>query len=283
MIAEPDPGAAQSEIIDKTFLYVIDVSGSMGGDKIVQARQAADYCISHLNPDDKFNIVKFNSSATTYRGTPIQATAANVAAARDYISSLSAGGGTNINAALTTALGQFTTDTTSNIIIFITDGLASVDLNAITQANQHNARIFVFGIGTNVDKSILTQIAQQNNGVSEFLMNDEVNSRISSFYTKIKDPVIQDINISFSSGGINPADLLPLNIPDIYVGQQLIVAGRYSNPGSTSVTLSGNNVSGPVQYTYNTTLSDSAQNAFVAKIWAKMRIDALMILIYTVG
>jgi uncharacterized protein YegL len=147
MIAEPDPSTSGADVLGKVFVFVLDNSGSMGGAKIEQAKQAARYCISNLNAQDRFNLVVFNSTATRYQPTPQPATSANIQAALNYINGITAGGGTNINSALVTALSQYTIDTTSNIIIFLTDGQASVDLQQISTANVHDTRIFSFGKG----------------------------------------------------------------------------------------------------------------------------------------
>lgn len=290
MIAEPDPSTSQQQVIDKVFTYVIDRSGSMGGTKISQAREAAKYCILNLNSEDRFNIVIFDDVVETFRSVPVPANASNISAALQYVDRVTARGMTDINNALLTALAQYRSDTTSNIVIFLTDGYptsgitgAQAILDNIRAANAAKVKIFPFGIGAGTDNVLLSQLALQNNGAADFLDNNDVNQEVSEFYAKIKDPVIQNISLSFSTGGVEQLDLLPLNIPDIFLGQQLIVAGRYKTSGATTVTLNGSNTTGPIAYSYDAVFSDSAVNVFVAKIWAKMRIEALMSLIYKVG
>ncbi|RIK79354.1 hypothetical protein DCC62_05675 [candidate division KSB1 bacterium] len=277
MLAEPDPNTSQEEIIDKVFTFIIDVSGSMSGQKIEQAKAAALFTVDHLNASDRFNVIKFNSTVTRFRSNPVLATDTEITAARNFITQIQATGGTDLQAALLSGLGQNMSDTTANIIIFITDGIASLDQQAVINANTHNVRIFVFGIGSDVNQALLTQVAANNNGIAEFLGNDEVNSRISAFYSKIRNPLLQNIRIDFTPAVTS--EVYPLQLPDIYVGEQLVVLGRYAQPGPAQVTLLGAGAGTPVRYDYSVNFTaDSLANRFLPRMWAKYKIDALLVL-----
>lgn len=277
MLAEPDPSTPQDEVIVKIFTFIVDVSGSMIGGKIEQAKAAARFTVENLNAEDKFNIIRFNTSAQKFRDQPVQATLTNIQDGVEYIDNLTAGGATNMEAALLLALAQDMPDTTANIFIFLTDGIAPLNQQTIIDANTKDVRIFVFGIGTDVNKSVLTQLAANNNGLAEFLENDLVSERISEFYSKIRNPLLQNIAIDFEAGGVH--EIYPLQIPDIYVGQQLAVAGRYTTAGPTQLTLRGSASGAPHRSTYAVVLSaDSVGNVFIPKMWAKFKIDALLVL-----
>jgi Ca-activated chloride channel family protein len=278
MLAEPDPNTSQQEVIDKVFTFIIDVSGSMFGQKIEQAKAAARYTINNLNAEDRFNVIKFNSSVTKFRPNPVPADFNEVQQALAFIDGISAGGGTNLQAALLAGLGQEMSDTTANIIIFITDGIAALDQQAVIAANTKNVRIFVFGIGADVNQSLLTQLAANNNGLAEFLGNDEVTQRISEFYAKIRNPLLQNIRITFAPTAVD--EVYPLQLPDIYVGQQLIVLGRYAQPGPAQVTLTGISFGEETRYDYSVSFTaDSLTNLFLPRMWAKSKIDALLVLL----
>lgn len=277
MLAEPDPNTSQQTVIDKTFTFIIDVSGSMSGSKLTAAKEAARYTIEHLNADDRFNVIAFSSSATKFRDDPIAATPGNIAAARAFIDGLTPGGGTNLELPLLLGLGQTLPDTTANVIIFLTDGLASLDQEKIRSANTSNTRIFVFGIGTDVNAQILTLLAAGNNGLAEFLGTDDVSRRIPDFYNRIRNPLLQNISVTFNAGGVH--DMYPLPLPDIYVGEQLVVLGRYAQPGAAIATVKGTASARPQEHLYDVVFSDdSSANVFIPKMWAKYKIDALLVL-----
>ncbi|NOX66276.1 MAG: VWA domain-containing protein, partial [Chlorobi bacterium] len=288
-VAEPNPENG-SDIISKVFTLIIDKSGSMNGIKIAQARSAAEFIVNNLNEGDRFNIVDFESNS--FRDTHVPNTVANRNDALNYIAALQAGGGTNISDALITSISQFSAsnDSTVNIIIFFTDGQASVGvtntneiLNLVQteiEQNETDITIFTFGIGSDANRQLLTLLASNNNGLADFLETAEVEEKITDFYLRIKSPVLLNTEISFSSNDIK--EIYPSPLPSLYKGQQMIVSGRYSNPGETTITLKGSAFGKPVEYNYTLDLADSlvAKYQFLPKIWAKQKIEYLMVQYY---
>ncbi len=277
MLAEPDPNTSQDKVLQKIFTFIIDISGSMAGTKMEQAREAALYCIDHLNPRDKFNIIAFSSLIRKFAPQPVDATPGNVENGLEYIRNLTASGGTNLQDAVLQGLLQDMTDTTSNVIVFLTDGQAALDQQTVVNANTKNVRIFVFGIGADVDQNLLQQLAANNNGLSEFLGTNNVEASIGSFYNKIRNPLLLSPTVSFSAGEVY--ETYPLKLPDIYVGEQLVMLGRYKQPGLAKAVLAGSNGDHILEYTYDVEFTgDSLINVFLPKMWAKQKIDALLIL-----
>ncbi len=287
-VAEPDPSEV-SDVINKVFTLIIDRSGSMGGNKIVQARNAARFIINNLNDGDQFNIVDFSSSITSFSNEHLPYNLYNRDAALNYISSINAGGGTNISGAFGTAVPQFSTanDSTANIIVFFTDGQATAGItntqgildhvsNLINQ-NESEIMIFNFGIGSYANEQLLTLLANENNGLAEFLRDEELEEVITQFYLLIRNPVLLGTEISFSSGNIS--EIYPTSLPSLYKGQQMIVSGRYNIPENVNLTLSGEAFGQPVQYNYTLALADSSipDYQFLPKIWAKQKIETLMV------
>ena len=132
-IAEPDPGST-IQTIRKVFTLMVDRSGSMSGDKIVQARNAAIFITQNLNEGDMFNIVDFESNVYSFRPGHVLYTPQSRDSAIAYISSFQAGGMTNISGAFSLAIPQFQSisDSTANIIIFFTDGQPTVGITNTT-------------------------------------------------------------------------------------------------------------------------------------------------------
>jgi Ca-activated chloride channel homolog len=292
-IVEPDP-SENAETIEKIFTFIIDRSGSMSGNKIVQARDAATFIVEHLNDGDKFNIVDFSGSVTSFRSSHVEYNSTNESAALNYISGINATGSTNIAGAFQTAITQFSsaTETTANIIIFFTDGNATSGSTTSTEGivnlvadlqnqNETDVSIFTFGIGSFVNKQLLTRLAAENNGFAEFLGNDELEERITNFYLTIRNPVMLNTQLSFE-----PAvaiETYPKELPNLYKGQQLLISGRYANAQTVGVTLTGEAFGKQVTYNYDMVLTDSSiqKNQFLTKIWAKAKIEDLLVQYYS--
>jgi len=290
-VAEPDPSES-TETIDKVFTFIIDRSGSMSGNKIVQARDAASFIVEHLNEGDKFNIVDFSGNVSSFRNSHIDYNVANEQAALAYITSIRASGSTNISGAFDMAVPQFSaaTSSTANIIIFFTDGQATAGITYTDQLSSHvnnlvaqtetDISIFTFGIGSGANQQLLTLLATDHNGIAEFLGSDDLESRITDFYLQIRSPVLLDTKMSFSSQSI--LETYPDPLPNLYKGHQMIVTGRYQEPGTVTVTLSGIALGADVNYEYSLELADSSiqKNQFLTKIWAKHKLENLLVQYY---
>lgn len=292
LVIEPESNE-NVDVIEKVFTLIIDKSGSMNGQKMEQAKEAATFIVNNLNSDDLFNIISFSSTVNSFRPNHIEYNITNKIDALNYISNLNAGGGTNISQSLTDAIYQFgvTDPNKANMIIFFTDGQASSGetntqgiLNNVENAinvNETSIFLYTFGIGDNVNEQLLTLLALENNGLSEFVTNEEIESVISDFYLTIRNPVLLNTQIQFEPNIIG--EIFPNPLPNLYKGQQLILTGRYNVPQDITVTLSGNAFNTDVSYTYDVSLSDVVDSnfAFLPKLWAKAKIENLQFLYYS--
>jgi len=290
-VAEPDP-SENADVINKVFTLIVDRSGSMSGNKIVQARNAATFIVENLNEGDKFNIVDFATNVTSFMPGHVDFNSANETAAFTYISRLNANGSTNISGAFSTAVPQFSaaSENTANIIIFFTDGQATTGItdtqgilnhvNNLVNSTETDLMLFTFGIGTDANEQLLTLLASQHNGLSDFLGSDELEEKITQFYLKIRNPVLLNTQMSFSPAVVS--ETYPSPLPSLYKGQQMIVAGRYNQAVPVEVTLTGEAFGQPVSYTYQLDLTESAltEYQFLTKIWAKKKIEYLLVQYY---
>jgi Mg-chelatase subunit ChlD len=146
------------------MVLVIDKSGSMGGQKIELAKDAAKGAVELLGPNDKIGVIAFEGE--TYWVCDVQP-AANKSTVMDKISSIEAGGGTVMAPAMEAAFEalQGTTAKLKHVII-LTDGISAPgDFEGIT-TNMANAKITVttVGVGEDADKKLLEEIARLGNG-----------------------------------------------------------------------------------------------------------------------
>ena len=286
-IVEPEPLPAD-QVITKYFTLIIDKSGSMSGQKIVDARDAASFIVQHLNENDWFNIVSFDTDVSSFRSIHVANTSQNVSEALSYINSLSADGSTNISGAFGTAIPQFSSlnENAANIIIFLTDGeqtagITNTDelidyINRLVIESETGINIFTFGIGSSVNERLLRTIAYDNDGLSEFLADNELESIITEFFLMINNPVLLETSLHFEPEIIS--ETYPVNLPNLYIGQQMIVSGRYSEAQDVLAILTGTAFSNEITYTYSPEIAgDFVQNnVFLMKIWAKQKIEYLL-------
>jgi len=289
-ISPPDSVNTQN-IIPKDIVFTADVSSSMDGTRMAQIKESLNYFVSLLAPYDKFNIITFGTFVKAFKPDLVSATTENITAAKDFINQLYALGLTNINEALTTSLKQSYQDSTSNNIIFFTDGyptwgdtLPANILNNVKQNNTKGTRIFSFGVGEEVSKAFLQDLASQNHGYSKFITtNDSIAIVVENHFKKISYPVLTDISIVFE--GAQPYDIYPKTYEDLFWGNQVLQYGLYKTGGFYNITLKGKIRSNPVEYKQYVYLSDSTGSGhrFVPRLWAENKINYLLNLIATYG
>ncbi len=282
LIAPPVEEETQ-EVVAKDVIFVLDTSGSMSGEKMEQARSALLFVLDHLNPEDRFAIVDFDSSVSTY--APELRPASERDEARRYVRNLSAGGSTHIEAALRQALDL--ADRASGrpqVILFLTDGLPTVGeedparLLALVRERSHESiRLFTFGVGYDVNSALLDALAAENHGASTYILPGEnLEERVSTFYSKISRPVLAGPTLDF--GGIAVYDTYPSPLPDLFLGSQVVLAGRYREGGSATITLRG--TAGREERTYRyedlTFPRESTRNDFLPRLWASRKIGYLL-------
>lgn len=228
--------------IPKDVILVLDRSGSMEGEKFLQAQDALRYILRHLNPEDRFNIIAFSTGLERYAESMRPASEVNEAL--PWVDRLHAEGSTDIHRALLEAAALADRERPT-YLIFLTDGLPTEGvtdsrkiLSDFAAVAPSNLRLFAFGVGFDVDTYLLDSLAQENHGDSAYVLPGEaLDERLSSFYAKISTPLLTDLALDF--GDLSVYDVYPDPLPDLFLGSQIVVVGRYRQGGTTDVLLSG--------------------------------------------
>lgn len=284
-IADISPGFIQpNQIVSKDVTFVMDISGSMRGDKIIQARNTLTKCVELLNPGDKFEIITFGTEAYQLFGHRMVADDNNKKKAFDFINRIEALGGTNVDEAFRLAFGEKADPSRTSNIIFITDGKPTIGeydenklMKKITDANGKNHRIFTFGIGEDLNIKLLDRIAADGRGLRSYITEgDEISKTVTDFFAKISAPVLTDVKVYFSDA-TNQYQVFPKNCPDIFYGSSLTVSGRFRQSGSSTLTVEGklNGIAQKFEYPI-TWEEESLEDEFVPSIWASRRVGDLL-------
>jgi Ca-activated chloride channel family protein len=274
------PVEAAGQAVAKDVTLVIDTSGSMDGEKIVQAKAAADYVLDHLGPDDRFNIVAFSTATRLFSDRPVPAARRDEGHA--FVSSLAAAGSTDINRALLEGLAGADAERPT-VLIFLTDGLPTageVDPDRIVAniaaAAPKSVRLFAFGVGYDVDTVLLDQLSSGQRGTSTYVKPEQdIEEEVSGFYAKVSAPVLVDVAATFA--GVQIEDVYPYPLPDLFAGNQLVVAGRYRGNGPAELTLRGEVDGKPQATTYRDLIfAERGGQEFIARLWAQRKIGYLL-------
>ena len=284
------PGvAATDEVVARDIVVVLDVSGSMRGPKMEQAVDAVRYIVENLNAEDRFNLITFSTGVSLWESDLQPADGDAIAAALDWLADAKATGSTDINRALLEALAQLDTgddDGRPAYVLFLTDGQPTQgeqDAGAIVRNALNNLpaertpRLFTFGLGYDVNTDLLDTLATDLRGRSQYVRPDEpIDEAVSDFYATVSTPVLADLAVDFGPDA-HVEELYPFPLPDLFAGQQLVVAGRYRDGGPVEVTLSGQ-VNGEERlFVYpDRELVERGGDDFVARLWATRKIGYLL-------
>ncbi|MEX0825972.1 MAG: VIT domain-containing protein [Acidimicrobiia bacterium] len=274
------PGlATDQQVVAKDVVLVLDTSGSMEGEKFSQAQDAARFVLDRLNPEDRFEVIAFSTTTDAYAGSLQPASQAPLA--RTWIGGLAAGGSTNIDLALGEALDLG--EDRPLYVVFLTDGLPTEGvtdsariLDRLEDRGGSSTSVFAFGVGYDVDTFLLDSIARDHHGTTAYVgPGEEIDLAVETLYSKVASPVLTDVTIEVN--GVTVSDIHPSPLPDVFSGGQLVVAGRYDEPGDATVVLSGRVRGETVDFTFrDVRFGDSGQDDSIPRLWATRKVGDLL-------
>lgn len=264
------PAVASAKKAQREVVFVIDNSGSMGGTSIEQAKASLDYALSHLQPGDRFNVIRFDDTLTRFFEDSVEANQQNIASARRFVTSLEAQGGTEMLPALHAALDDSHQGNGLRQIVFLTDGEISNEqqlLDAIA-ARRGRSRIFMVGIGSAPNSYLMNHAAELGRGTFTHIGSAaEVDERMRALFDKLENPAVTDLKANFSEKNVS---MTPSLLPDLYRGEPLVIAARMGKAAGNLV------IEGQIDgrpWMVNLPL-DRAMNAEgISKLWARRKID----------
>ncbi|MEW6146649.1 MAG: marine proteobacterial sortase target protein, partial [Pseudomonadota bacterium] len=266
------PGADQAarKPPAREVVFVIDNSGSMGGTSIVQAKASLLYALGRLQPNDRFNVIRFDDTMDVLFPASVPADAAHVGEATSFVSALQARGGTEMvpamRAALTDKLGD--TDMVRQIV-FLTDGAIGNEqqLFETITAMRGRSRVFMVGIGSAPNTYLMTRAAELGRGAFTHIGSvEQVEERMRGLFAKLENPAVTGLTARFSEA---TADVTPAIIPDVYRDEPLVLAAKLDKLAG-SLEIKGR--VGDRPWTVTLPLQNAAEGKGLSKLWARRKI-----------
>ncbi len=284
----PKDNLSERELVNKDIVFVLDTSGSMADEgKMDKARAALLFGIRSLRDGDKFNVINFAGEEHLMETALIAANASGKKRGEDFVKKLTPTGGTNINDSLIAALKQFTSSPRPKMLVFMTDGLPTVgESNAekivanVNKAKAQDVRLFTFGVGYDVNTTLLDKLAAENSGTADYVEpKEDLEIKVSNFFTKVSAPVLSDLQIDF--GGVETDFVYPRKITDLFKGAQITLIGRYKNSNDLqNITMRLTGKSGTESRTFDYQSLDfpkrTEENNFLPRLWASRRVGWIL-------
>lgn len=273
-IAYVTPPAVQPEAEKRPreAIFVIDNSGSMSGPSMAQAKASLIFALDRLTLADRFDVIRFDDTMERLFLDTVEASPANVAKAKAFVSGLEANGGTEMLAPLKAALFDPRPGDASRLrqIVFLTDGAIGNEQQMFDAigANRGRSRLFMVGIGSAPNSYLMTRAAELGRGTFTHIGSaEEVDGRMRELFGKLESPAVTGLAANFSGG---KADVTPKILPDLYRGEPLVVAARMAE-AKGSLEIGG--MIGDRPWTATLDLAKAAEGAGISKLWARRKID----------
>jgi len=273
MLMPPSEQDALTERLPRETIFVIDTSGSMDGDSIIQAKAALQMALRRLAPGDHFNVIQFDSTASKLFGTSQPATSKKIEQAIRYVKRLRADNGTEMMQALVLAL-----DTASELnkvrqVIFITDGAVGNEpaLFSYIQKYLGRSRLFTVGIGSAPNSFFMRKAAEFGHGTFTYIgYQHQVKEKMEELFSKLESPVLSEISIDWRGQQV---EHWPQVLPDLYLGEPVVIAARLPRLG-TDVGVVG--WRGDKPWSLDFTLEGGSTHSGIDRLFARRKIDALI-------
>ena len=275
----------------RSILVMLDTSLSMQFEKLDRAYESVEGLLRSLTPQDTFNVMLFNDEVAVFSTNPVEARSDQVERALGFIKSSYLSGGTDTGAALerAVALSKTMPAGKERSIVMITDGnstLASTRTKTVVDRFQKandsgpKARLYIFGIGADTNVRLLSELARASRGYFEWTREtDDLSFKLKSFLSKVGRDPIDSLKLE-NSDASNFYQVYPDYEATAYDGARLSFVGRYKKPGTSSLTLTGNEAGKAVRLMRQIELPErDDSHPHVPRMWARARVDALLRLI----
>lgn len=275
MVTPPFIEVAAHTGLRREVVFVIDTSGSMAGGSLAQAKSAVLFALKRLDSQDLFNLIEFKVHATALFSESRVASSSNLEEALEFVAKLGAGGGTNIAPAIRRAL-EDPVDSTRALrqVVILTDGGIGNEMQLLDELKLRveESRIFAIGIGNAPNSYFMRKLAQLGRGSFTHIGNPaEVAEKMTTLFRKLESAVAADIEIEFSGGG--ELEMYPFNVPDLYLGEPVLVAVRLDEP-FRAATITG--WTGDTPWRVEVDERDILEREGIHVVWARQAIEERM-------
>ncbi len=275
---QPQARPKAEEITPKEMVFVVDTSGSMGGEPLSKVKEAMRRAIKGMNPDDSFQIIRFDQTSSSFRPAPVANTPANVRDGLSYLNGFDGAGGTNMIEGIKAALDFPRDPKRRRIVLFMTDGYIGNETEIFEEVRKRlgETRLFSFGVGSSVNRYLLDGLAKEGRGFVQYVRPDQDTEKaVAWFYKRIRNPLLMDVKVDW--GGLQVTDFEPQVLPDLFDGQPLSVMARYTGPSTGTVVVTGTLAGKPYRRTLGVRLpAKRAENKVLDTAWARRRVERLM-------
>lgn len=281
LLIEPPAIPQEKDITPREMVFVLDTSGSQEGEPLDASKTFMRHAMNNLRPDDYFRIINFGDYASELTNGPVRATRLNIFRGLRHIKSFETGGGTEIIPAIRKAFSSPRIKNTTRIVVFLTDGYVGNESEVLKLIHKkiNNARIYAFGVGSGVNRYLLSEMGRIGRGFARYIDPTENSEQVAiKLAQKLESPVLTDISIDWKK--LNVSEVTPEIIPDLFSGDSIRIQGKYEGDGLETIQVKGK-VGGrksslPLQLNLSKSNQNGESDSAIPLVWARSKISDYM-------
>merc|ERR1712233_100625 len=251
------------ETLPKHAIFILDVSGSMYGERLQQLKDAMFTVLDDMKPEDFFNIITFSTSVNNWSPSgitdegdqlAIPATKENKKKAISHVLDLEAEGGTNINSAMLTGLelaeevlrSESLPQGVASMLVFLSDGEATegetsgkaIEANVASANSDTELPIFSVAFGSGADFDLLKEISLAADSFAKRVYEgSDAALQLENFYAEISSPVVTNLKFDYVGGLVDNSSLSNGEVRTLFKGDQYVVVGKLLSEASGTFTV----------------------------------------------
>ncbi|NVB37749.1 TonB family protein [Pseudenhygromyxa sp. WMMC2535] len=276
LTVQPPKQVADEQAVARELVFVVDNSGSMGGQPMATAKALMRKALAGMRPGDTFTVLRFSEAASGLSDDLLAATPENVARGLDYVDGMRGMGGTQMTEGIRAALSVPHDPDRLRVVMFLTDGYIGNEAEIFRLVDKQigDARLFSLGVGSAPNRYLLEGMASVGRGAVTYAGTDEdIEPVVERFYERVATPVLTDVEIDWQ--GLAVSEVLPGKIPDLFAGQPITVFGRYQGAPAGDIVIKARAKGQTIELPARFDLAKAEDVEGVSSVWARGKIDAL--------
>jgi Ca-activated chloride channel family protein len=236
------PPLAAAARTPRDLILLLDTSGSMQGLPLEQAKRVAYALVSTLGDSDTLELIAFSSTPQRWKSAAVKMDGRGRGEALVWLSSLQAGGGTEMRDGILEALKSRRKGAQRQVVL-VTDGLIGFEteiVRALLDQLPANTRVHTLGVGASVNRTLTSGAARAGHGIEVIADPDEDPERIAArIVARTYAPLVTDVRFT----GDTLRSVAPMRLPDLFAGAPITFVAEV-DPGGGAVAVTGSTPSG---------------------------------------
>ena len=237
LMVQPRQDDRLSKMPPRELVFLVDVSGSMRGDKTAKVIQAMGEMLKQCRAQDTVQVITFANRSNKLFSSPVPVTEANIRKALDFSAGLQGSGGTEMLKGVQMAIDEPLDAERLRIVVMLTDGFIGNEAEIIEHVGKKcgdRIRFWAIGIGSSPNMFLIDGVARQGGGMGKELgLNDDTVALTHEVMTRIQRAQLSQVQLDW--GGVAVSQTYPARIPELWAGRPIILFGRYAGSASRQV------------------------------------------------